>query len=123
MTNKINSSLLAVVLTFAGFASAQTSSTAATQPVGPGVYDADHPRVNQVDNRLENQKDRIQQGVKKGTLTPEQARQLARNDRRIANQERRDMAGNGGHLTKQEQRQLNRELNQNSKKIYKEKHD
>jgi len=32
------------------------------------------------------------------------------------------MAANGGHLTKQEQRQLNHELNHNSKKIYKEKH-
>jgi hypothetical protein len=32
------------------------------------------------------------------------------------------MAADGGHLTKQDQRQLNREANRQSKKIYKDKH-
>jgi hypothetical protein len=126
MTNKITSSLFALALggtlMFAGSASAQTSTPPAAQPAGAGVVDPGHPRVNQVDNRLENQKDRVAQGVKNGTLTKQQAHSLARNDHRIANQEKKDMAANGGHLTKQDQTRLNRELNKNSKKIYNEKH-
>ena len=123
MHNLFTKSLLTLAvggLMIAGSAAAQTSTN--TSGAGPGVVDPGHPRVNQVDNRLENQKDRIQQGVKNGTLTKQEARQMWNHDRRIANQERKDMAANGGHLTKQEQHQLNRELNKNSKQIYKEKH-
>jgi len=131
MSEKVTKLLLILAvggsLLFAGIAVAQTSTPpssqpAASQPAGPGVVDPGHPRVNQVDNRLENQKNRIQQGVKNGTLSKQQAEHLARNDKRIAAQERRDMAANGGHLTKQEQKQLNKEENRNSKKIYDEKH-
>lgn len=121
--NKLTDSLLVLVAGGALSLAAAQTATPATEPAGPGVIDPGHPRVNQVDNRLENQKDRIQQGVKNGSLTKQQARQLGRNDRRITAQERRDMAANGGHLTKQEQRQINGELNRNSKKIYNEKHD
>ncbi|HZP62130.1 MAG TPA: hypothetical protein VFB28_01840 [Terriglobales bacterium] len=127
--NKLINSLLIVAiggtLTFAAAQSAnpQPVPPGATQPAGPGVYDPGHPRVNEVDQRLENQKDRIQQGVKDGTMTKQEARQAWRNDRRVAAQERRDMAANGGHLTKKEQNQLNHELNHNSQKIYKEKHN
>ncbi|HYA25569.1 MAG TPA: hypothetical protein VEF05_15505 [Terriglobales bacterium] len=121
--NKLSNLLLIVVIGGAlSFAAAQTATPPQSEPAGPGVVDPGHPRVNQVDNRLGNQKDRIQQGLKNGTLTKQQAEHLARNDKRIAAQERRDMAANGGHLTKQEQKQLNREENRNSKKIYNEKH-
>jgi len=99
------------------------TAPANAQPAGPGVKDSGHGRVNEVDDRLQAQKNRIQQGLKNGTLTQEQARQLWRKDKAVAAQERKDMAANGGHLTGQEQKQLNKQLNQNSKKIYKEKHD
>jgi len=132
--NKITNVLLTLAL--GGFlatsAFAQTSTSpsqpAPNQPApnkplaGPNGHDPGHPRVNQVDNRLENQQDRIKQGLKNGTLTNQEAHQLYRKDQRIATQERKDMAANGGHLTKQEQKQMNKELNHNSKKIYKEKH-
>jgi len=121
--NKLTNSLLIVAMSGAfTFAAAQTAPPAA-QPGGPGVYDAGHPRVNEVDQRLQNQKQRIEQGVKNGTMTKQEARQAWHNDRRIAHQERRAMAADGGHLTKQDQNQLNRELNHNSKKIYREKHN
>jgi len=100
----------------------QTTNSTSAPVAGPGVVDPGHSGVNEVDNRLENQKDRIQQGVNNGTLDSQQAHRLARNDQRIANQEKRDMAANGGHLTRGEQKQLNRELNHNNRKIYREKH-
>ena len=89
---------------------------------GPGVVDPGHPRVNEVDQRLQNQKERIEQGVNNGTMTRQEAQQAWHNDKRITNQERKDMAANGGHLTPQEQKNLNKALNKNSNKIYKEKH-
>jgi len=129
--------VLAVGAVLCGFAAAQTSTPAptpptptqaapttppSTEPAGPGVVDPGHPRVNQVDQRLEDQKRRIQEGVRNGTITKEQARQMLHNDARVANRERQDMAANGGHLTKQEQKNINKALNKNSKQIYKEKH-
>jgi hypothetical protein len=92
------------------------------QKVGPGAVDPGHPRVNQDNSRLGNQQQRIQQGVKNGTLGPQQAQRLSRNDQRVAHQEKQDLAANDGHLTKQEQHQLNRQPNKNGEKIYKEKH-
>jgi hypothetical protein len=134
--NKLTYSL--VVLAVGGaltFAAAQSSTPTpaqpapslpsqpvASQPAGPGVVDPGHPRVNEVDQRLEDQKKRIAEGVRNGTLTKEEARQMLHNDARIANRERQDMAANGGHLTKQEQQNINKALNKNSKKIYNEKH-
>jgi len=126
--NKLANSLLIVAIGGAlTFATAQSANPQpvppGNQPAGPGVVDPGHPRVNEVDQRLQNQKDRIEHGVKNGTMTKQEARQAWRNDQRVAHQERKDMAANGGHLTKQEQGQLNHELNHNSKKIYKDKHN
>ena len=85
-------------------------------------WQQDHPRRSEVNKRLNNQNKRINQGVEKGTLTRGQARQLRQNDR-STRQEERDMAAqNGGHITRQEQRTLNAQENQNSRRIYQEKH-
>jgi len=92
-----------------------------SEPVGPGVKDAGHPAVNEVNQREMNQSKRIYQEYKSGQISGKQAHQLGKNDQRVMNQEGKDMAANGGHLTKQESRQLNHELNQNSKKINKAK--
>lgn len=81
-----------------------------------------HPRVNEVNNRLENQQDRIQNGLKNGTMTQAQANRDEAHDANIARRESVDEAKHNGHLTKQEQRNLNRAENHNSKRIYKQKH-
>lgn len=81
-----------------------------------------HPRVNEVNNRLENQQDRIQNGLKNGTMTQKQAARDETHDANIARRESVDEAKHNGHLTKQEQRNLNRAENHNSKRIYKQKH-
>ena|SRR5579863_2263588 len=123
MTNKITNSLLALAvggLIAVGSAAAQTSNN--TSGAGPGQDDPNHPRVNQVNGRETNQQDRIANGIKNGQLTPGQAANLEKGQQRLENNEKRDMAADGGHLTKQDQRQLNREANRQSKKIYKDKH-
>jgi len=122
MTNKITYSLLALAvagLMITGSAAAQTQDTAGA---GAGQVDPGHPRVNQVNGRETNQQDRIANGVKNGRLTPGQTANLEKGEQRLQNNEKRDMAKDNGHLTKQDQRQLNHEANHMSKKIYKDKH-
>jgi predicted transglutaminase-like cysteine proteinase len=122
MTNKITYSLLTLAvagLMIAGSASAQTQNTAGA---GPDQVDPGHPRVNQVNGRETNQQNRIANGVKNGQLTPGQTAHLERGEQRLQNNEKRDMAKDNGHLTKQDQRQLNREANHMSKRIAADKH-
>jgi hypothetical protein len=97
-------------------------SAAAQSGAGAGKVDPGHPRVNQVNRRETNQQNRIANGVKNGKLTPGQTAKLERGEQRLQNNEKRDMAADNGHLTKQDQRQLNHEANHMSNRIYKDKH-
>jgi hypothetical protein len=87
---------------------------------GPGhqrTHIPDHPRVNQVNSRIDNQEKRINQERREGELTGHQARQDRRNLRAI-NQEKHDMRKeDNGHLTRADQRALNQQLNHNSRRI------
>ncbi len=120
--NKITKSLVVLAvggLMTIGSAAAQQSNTPGA---GAGQVDPGHPRVNQVNRRETNQQNRIANGVKNGKLTPGQTARLERGEQRLQNNEKRDMAKDNGHLTKQDQRQLNREANHMSNRIYKDKH-
>ncbi len=122
MINKLSSSLL--VLAVAGLMS--TASAAAqsnTSGAGPGVYDPGHPRVNEVNGREQNQQNRIADGLQNGTLNSKQASNLEKRETSVQNREKRDMAAHNGHLTKAEQRGINRQQNRISKSIYKDKHE
>jgi hypothetical protein len=90
-------------------------------PTG-GKFAKQHPRRNQVNKRVKNQRRRINQGVKDGQLTKGQAKQLRANDNAIKAQEHADVKANGGHLTGAEQHQLNQEENANSQMIHDERH-
>ena len=90
-------------------------------PTG-GKFADKHPRRNEVNTRIDNQRARINQGVKSGELTKQQAQQLRANDRAIKQQEHADVKANGGYLTRSEQKQLNKEENANSTMIHDEKH-
>jgi hypothetical protein len=123
MNNTFNKSVLALAvggLMLAGSASAQTSTTSGA---GPGVVDPGHPRVNEVNQREENQQQRIGNGVKNGTLNAQQTANLEKREASVQNREQKDMAQHNGHLTKAEQRGINRQQNRISKSIYKDKHE
>ena len=106
------------------------SSTGVAYAKGPGnptggpnsKFAKEHPRRNEVNKRVDNQRERINEGERTGKLTPEQAHQLRANDHAIKEQEHAEVKANGGHLSKGEQRQLNQEENANSKMIHDEKH-
>jgi hypothetical protein len=125
MINKIMKSLLVLAvggLISVGAAAAQTQDSN-TSGAGPGVVDPNHPRVNEVNAREQNQQDRIANGERNGTMTPGQAAHVEHQEQHIENQEKADMAAHNGHLTKREQKQLNKEQNKTSKEIYRDKHD
>jgi hypothetical protein len=82
----------------------------------------DHPRVNEVNQRLDNQQARINQGLANGTMTGKQAARDEAHDANIAKRESVDEAKHNGHLTKGEQQRLNKSENKNSRRIYRQKH-
>ncbi|GLQ49348.1 hypothetical protein ACFFJT_20515 [Dyella flava] len=96
---------------------AALASTAASAQVYP-VYDPGHGRINQVNQRLANQQNRIYAGIADGQINPMQAFRDERQDANIASREMRDEAMHGGHLTAQEQQHLNRSLNNDSNRIH-----
>jgi hypothetical protein len=122
MNNKFSHSLLVLAvggLMVAGSASAQTTTTSGA---GPGVVDPGHPRVNQVNRREAKQQQRIGNGVKSGKLNSQQAAHLEKREASVQNREQKDMAKHNGHLTKAEQKGINRQQNRISKSIYQDKH-
>ena len=106
---------------FAGSAAAQTATT--TSGAGPGVVDPGHPRVNEVNQREENQQKRIANGINNGTMSPSETANVEKREASVQKQEQNDMAKHNGHLTKVEQRQLNQRQNRISHSIYKDKHN
>ena len=80
-------------------------------------WQKDHPRREQVNNRLKNQNKRIRQERKEGEITKAQAQQLHSEDHAIRQEERTMASTNGGHITKAEQKSLNQQENQVSKQI------
>lgn len=123
MTNRISNFLLALAvggLMFAGSAVAQTTTN--TSGAGPGVVDPGHPRVNQVNQREQNQQNRVANGLKNGSMSAKQASNVEKREASVQQREKNDMAKHNGHLTKAEQNGINRQQNRVSKTIYKDKH-
>src|SRR5258708_7761130 len=68
-----------------------------------------------------NQQQRIEQGIQSGQLTNREAAKLERGQARVNRAEAR--AGADGHVGPNEQRRIQKAENQQSKRIYREKHD
>jgi hypothetical protein len=82
-----------------------------TGAVAETKWERNHPRRDQVNDRLANQNRRINHELKEGEITRGQANQLHREDATIR-QEERNMAGfNNGHITGAEQKALNQQEN------------
>ena len=87
------------------------------------MVDPGHPRVNQVNGREANQQKRIANGINNGSLNAKQAGNLEKREASVQNREQKDMAAHNGHLTKAEQKGINRQQNRISNTIYKDKHN
>lgn len=89
----------------------------ATSAMADTTWQKNHPRREQVNNRLANQNARIHNEVKEGDLTKGQAAKLHKDDHQIRTEERSMASQNGGHITKLEQATLNQQENRVSNKI------
>jgi exonuclease I len=94
---------------------------AGTTAVSPSTT-ADHPRIEQVNSRLDHQASRILDGFEQGQLSADQVKQLYGEDQKIRQEERTMAKLDGGHLTKADQQSLNQQLDAVSKEIHAERH-
>jgi hypothetical protein len=112
----MNYKKLAVTLaSFALFVPAVVAQTATTTT--PPVK---KPNIEQ---RKDNQQQRIANGVQNGSLTAGEAGRIEQRESNL-NKETKDMReDNGGKLTQQDRRIINRQQNRLSRNIYNQKHD
>jgi|SRR5882724_11015363 hypothetical protein len=93
------------------------ASTIASSAMAETQWEKNHPRRDQVNDRLANQDKRIHQEVKEGEMSKAKAARLHKEDRQVRKEERVMASQNGGHITKQEQKTLNHQENAISKQI------
>ncbi len=93
-------------------------ATALVLSLGALAQADDPPTVKE---RLNNQQDRIEQGVDNGELTRKEAQRLRENQRDI--KEERAEAREDGVVTKHERQDIKQDQRQQSQRIYDQKHD
>ncbi len=87
------------------------------------MTDAAFAQSSEMGSRVENQQDRIAQGVKSGALTAGETANLERKESSINHEVHTDRQLNGGHLTGQEKQVVNQQQNGMSNQIYRDKHN
>jgi hypothetical protein len=100
--------VLLMSMSLAGIASSAFAET---------TWEQNHPRRDQVNDRLANQNKRIKTEVAEGEMSKQKAAKLHKEDRQIRGEERAMASQNNGHITKQEQKTLNQQENAVSKQI------
>ena len=85
------------------------------------VFAADPAATPGIDQRLQNQEKRIEQGEKSGALTGKEAARLEKRETKIQGDVAKAKAD--GVVTPQERKRLNKELDNQSRQIHHEKHD
>ena len=104
---KVTLSLGGCLLLFSGLVFGQTTT-----------YGTNDPGIQK---RMQNQEQRINQGVQSGSLTPREAGKLDAEQAKIQQTEERMKSD--GQLTPQERERLTNMQNRASGKIYRQKHD
>ena len=93
------------------------------------IYDDKHNGANarygnnEVDQRRNQQQQRIAQGVNSGQMTPGEAAKAEHREQNINRQVNAERRANGGALTPGERKNVNREQNRAGREIHEEKHN
>jgi hypothetical protein len=93
--------------------STPSSTPSTTAPDKPGT----------IQQRKDNQQDRIAQGVDSGQLTAGETKNLENKEAAMNKEERNMRSDNNGHLTAADRANLNRQQNRMSNQIYQDKHN
>jgi hypothetical protein len=94
-----------------------TPAALLAQTPTPGAYD------HNIGQRKVDQQGRIANGVKSGQLTPHETSHLEHQERGINHEEHAMRAQDNGHLTSQDRSTLHAQQNQESRRIYRDKHN
>jgi len=97
-----------------------TGIAAVAMIMGTASMSFGEPKVAQ---RQERQQQRIGQGVKSGSLTPNETSHLESREHNLNQEVRADRQANGGKLTGAEKQQVNNQQNHISNAIYRDKHN
>lgn len=76
-----------------------------------------------INQRKADQQNRIGNGVKSGQLTAGETSRLEHQESGINKEERGMRAQDNGHLTKQDRKTIHKQQNQESRRIYRDKHN
>jgi hypothetical protein len=96
-------------------------NTAEHNGVNGNPLSASSQRMQADVQRNEQQQQRVEQGVKSGSMTNHEVAKVERNESKIDHKEY--VAGRDGHVGKHEQKNIQRADNKESRKIHHEKHD
>jgi hypothetical protein len=113
----MNLTKLALLASLALAPAALLAQTPTTVTPTPGQHDHD---INQ---RKVAQQERIGQGVKSGELTAGETSHLEHQEAGINKEEKGMRAQDNGHLTKTDRATLHQQQNQESRRIYRDKHN
>jgi len=113
---KLLTSCALIALVTAGLIGAAHAQTSA-----PNV--PDHPRDNEVDQRLSNQQNRTDAGAQSGQVNAKQESRDTTRDSRVSGELSRDEAKDNGHITKAQKAHMNKQLSNNSKHIHNQRTD
>jgi methionine-rich copper-binding protein CopC len=104
-----------------------TAVLASTLVIAPAAMIAQTPTPGahdyNINQRKVDQQDRIANGVKDGKLSAGQTAHLEHQEAGINKEERGMRAQDNGHLTKQDRQTIHAQQNQESRRIYRDKHD
>jgi hypothetical protein len=107
---------LALMAALAAAPAAVLAQAAQTTPT-PGQND------HNINQRKGDQQGRIAQGERSGQLTNGESNRLEHQEKGINREERGMRAQDNGHLTKQDRQTIHKQQNQESRRIYRDKHN
>jgi len=119
-TNKWLINAVALIALSAPAAFAQSQTTTTTPPSTQSSTPSQPPTIQQ---RKDNQQDRIAQGVQSGQLTAGETKNLENKEAGINKEESTMRSEDDGHLTSADRTKLNNQQNKMSNQIYQDKHN
>lgn len=102
-----------IALSVPAFAQSQSGSTSSTPAQQPG----------EIQQRKENQQDRIANGIQSGQLTAGETKNLETKEAGINKEEKNMRSADDGHLTAADRAKINQQQNKVSNQIYQDKHN
>ena len=114
-THVLKFALIAALAAAPAVVLAQAAQTTPTPT--PGQHD------HHINQRKNSQQNRIAQGDRSGQLTNRESNHLERQEKGINKEERGMRAQDNGHLTKQDRKTIHKQQNQESRRIYRDKHN